>query len=704
MKRRDKDRPETRGRDQPSCASPEDARQQAVSADASGHPPFAAALARPVNARAPADTPGQDARESRSAAARLTRLTSMMEALDERIAYVDAQGLVREINRRFLDFLGLPLDAVLGRDFSVLGLDTADCQTSAFFELFQKGALTAPATVNQRLGAADAAIRIQPVFGPKPGKDGFEGIIVSVIDVTPLVEARRSVEREKAFLEQVLTIAGAAICIVNQDGLVTTVNDEFTAITGYTREQALGRPRDELLCREASRDAGPARPSAARHQCRMRTASGRKITIQRKAAPLRDSRGEPVGSIESFVDISEIVQARVKAEQASRMKGMFLANMSHEIRTPLNALIGIPQLLAKTPLTPEQYEYVETMQATGDALLAIVNDILDISKIEAGRLEIMPGPVDLTRLLTEVAQIMSPQALAKGLSLTLRMEPDLPLILETDPGRLRQILLNLLSNAVKFTDSGHVSLTCGHAPDRGHVRFQVTDTGSGIPDEAALHVFEPFYQADGSVTRRHGGTGLGLSISRRLATLLGARDLFLETRPGLGSVFFFDLPLLAPAAAHDTLPPAAPGTGEPQTPMPHPAFSRLRVLVAEDNDYNRFLLEKILNMLGVTDIVFAADGATAVETVLEQASAGQPFDVLFLDLRMPGLDGATAARRLRRAGIATPIAALTAQAMEEDARLCRAAGMDYFFSKPYRVPDLETVLTAVTAGKKDVAS
>ncbi|KUG29007.1 hypothetical protein ASZ90_001117 [hydrocarbon metagenome] len=629
----------------------------------------------------------------------------MMEALDERIAYVDAQGIVREINRRFLDVLGLPLGAVLGQDFAVLGLDTADCQTSAFFELFRKGTLTTPATVNQRLGAADVAIRIQPVRGAGQGEDGFSGVIVSVIDVTPLVEARRSVERERAFLEQILTIAGAAICIVNQDGLVTTVNDEFTAITGYTREQALGRSRDELLCgadAPASPDAGPSRPSPVKHQCRMRTATGREITILRNAAPLRDSRGEPVGSIESFVDISEIVQARAKAEQASRMKGMFLANMSHEIRTPLNALIGIPQLLAQTALTPEQHEYVETMRATGDALLAIVNDILDISKIEAGRLEIMPGPVDVVRLLAETVQVLTPQATAKGLSVVFHMDPELPLVLETDAHRLRQILLNLLSNAVKFTDSGQVSLSAGRAPGRGYARFQVADTGPGIPDEAASHIFEPFYQADGSVTRRHGGTGLGLSISKRLAILLGARDIILKTRPGKGSTFYFDLPLRAPvAAAPGRALPALTVTGEADAPVPRPAFSRLRVLVAEDNDFNRFLLEKILNKFGVTDIVFAADGEGAVETVLERVSMGQPFDVLFLDLRMPGLDGATTARRLRRAGVTTPIAALTAQAMEEDARLCREAGMDYFFSKPYRIPDLERVLAAVAAGKEE---
>jgi len=633
-----------------------------------------------------------------SAAARRARLTSMLEAMDERIAYVDAAGVVREINRRFLDFLGLPPHDVLGKDMAVLGLDTADCQTSAFFELFRKGALTSSTAVNQRLDTADVTIRIQPVSRAGAGRDGFDGIIVSVIDVTPLVEARRSVEREKAFLEQVLDIAGAAICIINRDGLVTTVNDEFTAITGFPRELALERPRDEiLLIREE-----PPGPAFAKHQCRMQTAVGQEITILRNAAPLHDSRGETVGTIESFVDISEIVQARIKAEQASRMKSMFLANMSHEIRTPLNALIGIPQLLIQTALTPEQHEYVETMRATGDALLAIVNDILDLSKIEAGRLQIVPGPVETARLLAETAHLMSPQATAKGLSLSFRMDPDLPLVLTTDPFRLRQILLNLLSNAVKFTDAGHVILSAAQAPDKGFIRFTATDTGPGIPPEAAAHVFEPFYQVDGSVTRRHGGTGLGLSISRRLAMLLGARDLFLESAPGRGSTFFFDLPLAFPgdAAPAGDAPIHADNPDSGQQPQ-RPELSRLRVLVAEDNDFNRFLLGRILDKLGVAEVAFAADGERAVEMALERAALRQPFDVLFLDLRMPGLDGASAARRLRRAGITAAMAALTAQAMEEDARLCREAGMDYFFAKPYRIPDLEQVLTAVAAGKKD---
>ncbi|NMC48228.1 MAG: response regulator [Desulfovibrio sp.] len=628
---------------------------------------------------------------------RLARLTSMIEALDERIAYVDAGGVVREINRRFLDFLALPVKEVVGRELAVLGLDTEDCQTSAFFELFGKGALTSPVTVNQRLEAADVVIRIQPVFAPGQGRQAFQGVILSVIDVTPLVEAKRSVEREKAFLEQVLDIAGAAICIVNLDGLITTVNAEFTAITGYARDMALGRPRHELLGEETLPAAGG--PASAKHECRIRTADGKEITILRNAAPLRDGRGEPVGSIESFVDISEIVRARTDAEQASRMKSMFLANMSHEIRTPLNALIGIPQLLARTELTPEQHEYVETMRATGSALLAIVNDILDISKVEAGRMEIVSGPVDLPRLLAEAVHLMSGPATEKGLALTWSLDPDLPLILETDPFRLRQILLNLLSNAVKFTDSGQVSLAAKLSPDETCVRFQVTDTGPGIAQDNAKNIFEPFFQADGSVTRRYGGTGLGLSISRRLAILLGAPDLVLESQPGRGSTFFFELPL------HSTSPHAAAslqdadGHGEERPPeeAARGDFSALRVLVAEDNDFNRFLLGKILDKFGVCETAFAADGEGAVEMVLERAAAGRPFDVLFIDLRMPGLDGISATRRLRRAGIAIPVAALTAQVTEQDAARCREAGMDYFFPKPYRVPDIEKVLTQVAA-------
>ncbi len=628
---------------------------------------------------------------------RLARLTFMIEALDERIAYVDAGGVVREINKRFLDFLALPVAEVIGRELAVLGLDTEDCQTSAFFELFGKGALTSPVTVNQRLDTADVVIRIQPVFGPGQGRQAFQGVILSVIDVTPLVEAKRSVEREKAFLEQVLDIAGAAICIVNLDGLITTVNAEFTAITGYARDMALGRPRHELLGEETSPAAGGAAP--VKHECRIRTAAGKQITILRNAAPLRDGRGEPVGSIESFVDISEIVRAKTDAEQASRMKSMFLANMSHEIRTPLNALIGIPQLLARTELTPEQHEYVETMRATGSALLAIVNDILDISKIEAGRMEIVSGPVDLPRLLAEAVHLMSGPATEKGLSLTWGLDPDLPLILETDPFRLRQILLNLLSNAVKFTDSGQVSLAAKLSPDETCVRFQVTDTGPGIAPENAKSIFEPFFQADGSVTRRHGGTGLGLSISRRLAILLGAPDLVLESQPGRGCTFFFDLPLQPTFAQATASLRGADGHGDKRPPeeASRGDFSALRVMVAEDNDFNRFLLGKILDKLGVGETAFAADGEGAVEMVLERAAAGRPFDVLFIDLRMPGLDGISATRRLRRAGIAIPVAALTAQASEHDAGRCREAGMDYFFPKPYRVSDIEKVLAQVAA-------
>ncbi len=629
------------------------------------------------------------------AAGRLTRLSSIIAALDQGIAFVDPHGAVVEINDRYLALLGLSRDQVLGRGLAVLDLETEDYQAGAFLDLFRRGAAHAPVSFDRRLGDRDVTAKLQPVL-----ENGlFTGLIVSLIDVTPLVEARLSVEREKSFLEQVITIAGAAICIVNRDDVVVTINDEFTTITGYNRDQALGRRRGELL-RESPPSPCPALPgdaSVQKRQSQILTRDGRKVTILKNAAPIRDSQGRATGGIESFVDVSDLIRARVEAEEASRMKSAFLANMSHEIRTPLNAIMGLSQLLLKANPTPQQRECLETMRSAGEGLLVVLNDVLDFSRIEVGRMQVRPVPVDLDRLLEEMRRIMAPAADARGLILAIARDPALPRVAVCDPVRLKQILLNLLSNAIKFTAQGRIDLAAelapaSQAPPVGDtatpVLFRVRDTGPGIPEALRERIFEPFVQADDAVARNHGGTGLGLSISDRLVRLLGGSGLAVASAPDKGSEFSFVLPL--------TLPLAKAAPPPPDHPLP-PAvdLGGLRALVAEDNPFNRFLLQKILEKLGVGRQAFAEDGNKALNMILAAAEAGEPYHIVFMDLRMPDLDGLEVTRRVRRAGVATPIVALTAQAAPDDAARCREAGMSGFFSKPYRINDLEAVLVAL---------
>ncbi|WP_428562009.1 MAG: ATP-binding protein [Solidesulfovibrio sp. DCME] len=623
---------------------------------------------------------------------RLSRLSSILAALDQGIAFVTAGDRVVEVNDRCLALLGSAREEVLGRGIEALRLETEDYQASVFLGLFRRGAAHAPVSFDSRLADRDITVKLQPVF-----EDGaFRGLIVSLIDVTPLVEARLSVEREKSFLEQVITIAGAAICIVNRDDVVLTINDEFTAITGYARDQALGRRRGALL-RESPPSAGPAEAGQAplrQAQARIVTRDGRRLTIRKNAAPIHDDAGNVTGGIESFADITDLIRARVEAEEASRMKSAFLANMSHEIRTPLNAIMGLAQVLLRTPLTDEQRESLETMRAAGGELLVILNDILDFSRIEVGRLEIRPEAVDIDRLLEEARRVMAPLAEERGLLLGLSRDPSLPRVLVCDPVRLKQILLNLLSNALKFTERGRVTLSAsliqggsGEAAATT-IRFAVADTGPGIPEDMRQRIFEPFVQAGEDVAREHGGTGLGLSICDRLVRLLGGVGLELESRPGQGSTFSFTLRLREPDTAATAVRPR-----QPLSPLSD--LGGIRVLVAEDNPFNRFLLQKILEKLGVARQAFAADGRQALDMLLSAHKAETPYDVIFMDLRMPGLDGLEVARRAREAGIDTPIVALTAQASADDAARCRQAGMTAFFAKPYRINDLEKVLVGL---------
>ncbi|WP_416110244.1 ATP-binding protein [Solidesulfovibrio sp. C21] len=635
----------------------------------------------PVVQAAPGDMPG-----------RLTRLSSIFDALDQGIAFVSPEGLVMEINDRYLALLGRPAEDILGRGLAALDLETEDYQASAFLDLFRRGVAHAPVSFDRRLGDRDVTAKLQPVFD----QGRLTGLLVSLIDVTPLVEARLSVERERSFLEQVITIAGAAICIVNRDDVVVTINDEFTAITGYSRDQALGRDRAGLL-RESPPSPSPANPAAPgngavqKRQSQILTRDGQRLTILKNAAPILDATGTPTGGIESFVDVSNLIRARVEAEEASRMKSAFLANMSHEIRTPLNAILGLTQILRKTGLTDEQRDCLDTMRAAGEGLLVILGDILDFSRMEVGRLEIRPAPLDLERLLEETRRVMEPLATERGLTLALEHDPGLPRVLVCDPVRLKQILLNLISNAIKFTPQGRVTLTAGRAREPFAyagpvaVQFSVRDTGPGIPEGMRERIFEPFVQTDETMAGNQGGTGLGLSISDRLVRLLGGTGLSVTSQPGKGSTFFFTLRLPEPDTA--AAPPPTDG------PLP-PALDLggLRVLVAEDNPFNRFLLQKILEKLGVGQQTFADNGLEALDKILAARDADTPFHIVFMDLRMPGIDGLEATRRARAAGIDTPIVALTAQSSSEDAARCREAGMSAFFSKPYRINDLETVL------------
>ncbi len=397
---------------------------------------------------------------------------------------------------------------------------------------------------------------------------------------------------------------------------------------------------------------------------------------------------------------TNLSQARRDAESASQAKSAFLANMSHEIRTPFHGLMGMLSLLRETGLTARQIDYLRTATESADHLLAILNDILDMSQLESGRLTLAPAPVDLRVLLRDVEALMRPQAAAKSLALHIDADPSVPERVMADATRLKQILFNLLSNAIKFSDRGAVLLDLRARPggdgggSGGEIEFAVIDTGIGMDEATLNHLFNRFVQGDNSRSRRHGGTGLGLEISRNLARLMHG-DITVTSKPGEGSCFTLRLPLQAVLnlGSHASAPSA------PTQPRARP----LKVLVAEDHPVNRQYLAALLDNMG-HEAHFTVNGQEAVAAARTMA-----FDLVLMDLHMPLMDGVAATRAIRAlpeaARSTVPIVALTADAFAETRDRCLLAGMNDFLTKPVSPQKLATLLRQLFgSGEHDPAA
>lgn len=406
------------------------------------------------------------------------------------------------------------------------------------------------------------------------------------------------------------------------------------------------------------------------------------VTLRRQLKSVRKAGLELEGMAHRLTEAYEA------ADAGNRAKSQFMATMGHEIRTPLNAILGMSELLEFSELPEDALSSVKTIRSSGEALLEVINEILDYSKIEHGKLELEERAVDIRTLAETTVSIIRGRADDHGNTIILDIPDSLDaLYVRTDPTRLRQVLLNLLSNAVKFTSKGTVTLRLREFYRQGKLmlRFEVEDTGIGIDEAGLAKLFKPFSQVDASISRKYGGTGLGLTICKQIVEKLGG-ELGMSSTVGVGSIFWFELSVVA--VGKDEVRRHA--TGQDRAPLP-----RLRILLVEDNRVNQLVAMRFLDRLG-QEVVVAGDGAEAVSIAKEQA-----FDVILMDMQMPVMDGIEATRRIIAEGChcaATPIIAMTANASDDDRRRCIEAGMAGFESKPVTIERLRSVIQSISTG------
>jgi PAS domain S-box-containing protein len=627
-----------------------------------------------------------EAEARRSASA----LAATFEAAPDCLAVTDfASGRFLMVNPMFVTIFGYRPEDVIGRTSLELGTwaDPGD-RLSLLAELKAHGRVTGKRYLFRTRTGTRILMRVSAGV-MRLGED--DAIVLISRDIT-------DDERTRQEYAAVLQHASIGIAFTRERRIVSA-NPYFEQMFGWPPGSALGRGAEVVgatddqfieLERLFALRAAAGQPQVIEAPIRRRDGSRFWCRLQADLVAGDDPAGS--GTIWIAEDVSEqkrterdLAAARDAAEAASRAKSQFLANTSHEIRTPLNGLLGLARLALAPGVGDEQRRsYLQHILESAQGLSAIISDILDLSKIEAGKLELDVAPFDLHEALSAVEHGNRSLAAAKGLAIALQIDPSLPATVNGDAMRVRQIVGNFVSNAIKFTERGRVLIEA-QALATGHVRLAVHDTGIGIDPAAQVRLFAPFSQADQSTTRRYGGTGLGLSICRELAQLMGG-EVGLHSTPGQGSRFWVDLPL--PAAEAPTT-----AAGAAQAAADGAALRGARVLVAEDNPVNMMITVTLLEQWGAS-VVQVTDGAQARDAVLASVREGRPFDVVLMDVQMPVLGGheATQALRQQLGDALPPVIALTAAAMVGEREQALASGMCDFLAKPVDSVRMQQVL------------
>ena len=509
--------------------------------------------------------------------------------------------------------------------------------------------------------------------------------VVSVRDFTEQRAAQREQARQQALLKAVMGSIVDPIYFRDLQGRLLGCNQAYADLVGRRIEQLRGLTAAQVFPADRARRIAEKdrtvlstlAPASSEHW--IDHPDGRRVLIESLLSPLWDESGKPMGLLGIGRDVTgrkqaeeELRAAKEAAEAATQAKSAFLANMSHEIRTPMNAIIGLSHLVLKTELTPKQRDYIEKVQGAGQHLLRVINDILDFSKVEAGKLELETAQFDLAHMLESTCTLVSTAAEAKGLELVLEIDPKVPKLLIGDSLRIGQVLLNLANNAVKFTERGEVGI-CVKAIESGAesvvLEFAVRDTGIGLSPEQIERLFQSFSQADTSTTRRFGGTGLGLAICRKLVELMGG-EVGLDSEQGRGSSFWFRVPLgIGPQAEPDL--------------VLQPDLHGCRALVVDDSFYARAAIVDMLHDMSF-EVSEVPSGEKAIDAVREAAVEGRPFQVVYLDWRMPGMDGLETARRIRELGLELPptLMMVSAYCREEMMMQAESVGIEAVLVKP----------------------